>query len=108
MKYEIELNNTYANLEFDVNILDSDINIHVLLQTSEADTLFMSVYINDEQIGQAFNCCPNQFVIPYKYMVEKVGGNFVFETVSDEYPSFKNFGDTCKLYFITMDEIYAE
>lgn len=105
MIYEIELNNAYANQEFDVNILESDINIHVLLQTTEADSLLMSVYVNDEQLGQAFKCFPNQYIIPYKYMVGRLGGNFIFESVGGEYPSFENFGDTCRLYFITLDEV---
>lgn len=101
MIYEIELNNQYANQEFDVNIPGIDANIHVLLQTDENNSLLMSIYVNDLQIGNSFICCPNQQVIPYPYMVEMLGGNFIFETISDNYPNYEDFGDTCRLYFIT-------
>lgn len=105
MKYEIELNNTVANQEFDVNIEDLTINIHCLLQTTDNNALFMSVFVNNEQIGNAFMCFPNQFIIPFKYMENILGGNFVFETIANIYPNFENFGDTCKLYFVTLDEL---
>ena len=105
MIYEIELNNTYANQEFDVNIDGLTVNIHVLLQTTDNNALLMSVFVNNEQLGNPFMCFPNQSVVPYEYMVNVLGGNFVFETVNDCYPNFENFGDTCKLYFVTLDEI---
>ena len=106
--YEIELNNTYSNQEFDVNINESNINIHVLLQTTEAESLMMSVFVDDEQVGQAFKCYPNQYIIPYKYMAEKLGGNFVFETVGGNYPYYEDFGESCNLYFVTLEETNAE
>ncbi len=105
MIYEIELNNTYANQEFDVIIPDLSINIHCLLQTTDNNALLMSVFVNNEQLGIPFMCFPNQRIIPYNYLQEKLGGNFVFETISNNYPNFENFGDTCKLYFETLDEI---
>ena len=102
---EIELNNEYANIEFDVNIEGIDNNIHCLFQTDDNDTLLMSVFVNNEQIGQPYICYANQAVIPYQYQVEQVGGNFIFETVANEYPNYQNFGNTCKLYFATIEEI---
>lgn len=105
MIYEIELNNTYANQEFDVNIDGLTVNLHVLLQTSDNNALLMSVFVNNEQIGIPFMCFANQPVIPYEYMQNIIGGNFVFETVGNNYPNFENFGDKCKLYFVTLDEI---
>lgn len=102
--YAIELNNTYANQEFDVTIEEIENSIHVLLQSVD-DVLLMSVYVNNEQIGEAFMCYPNQPVIPYPYMVSILGGNFIFETEDDNYPNYENFGTTCNLYFVTKDEL---
>ena len=105
MIYQIELNNEYANQEFDIKVPNSEINRHILLQTTENDSLLMSIFVDDVQIGQPFICCPNQYVVPYQYMQELLGGNFVFETEKNNYPSFENFGKNCSLYFVTADEI---
>lgn len=102
--YEIELNNTYANQEFDIIIDGLGRNIHILLQTFQGISL-LSVYVNNKQVGIPFICFPNQPIIPFPYMVEIVGGNFIFETQNDNYPNYENFGKTCKLYFLTMDEL---
>ena len=101
--YEIELNNQYANQEFDVNIPGKEAGIHVLLQTNENNSLLMSIFINDVQLGIPFICCPNQQIVPYPYMVNLLGGNFIFETNGDNYPDFEDFGKSCKLYFIAAD-----
>ena len=105
MIYEIELSNEYANQEFDIDIPGAVVNIHVLLQTNENNALLMSVFVNNELLGWPFTCRPNEFVLPYSYMQSILGGNFLFETVSDNYPNFENFGDECKLNFVTLDEI---
>lgn len=103
--YSIDLNNTYANIEFDVNIPELDINFHLLLQTNDNGSLFMSVFLNGEQLGKPFMCFPNQLIIPYPIIQEKIKGNLYFETVKNEYPSYENFGKTCFLYFVTLEEI---
>lgn len=102
--YSIELNNAYANLEFDVLIDEIQKNIHVLLQTVNNCT-FMSIFVNNEQIGIPFMCFPNQLIIPYPYIQEILGGNFIFKTDSDNYPNYEDFGKSCNLYFITQDEL---
>lgn len=102
--YQIELNNTFANQEFSISFDEIENSIHILLQTIN-DCTYMSVFVNNEQLGQPFICLPNQLVIPYTYIQEIVGGNFVFRTEDDNYPNFENFGKTCNLYFITNDEL---
>lgn len=102
--YQIELENTYANQEFDVLIDDIQNTIHLLLQTVN-NVIMMSVFINNEQIGQPFMCFANQPIIPYPYIIDILGGNFIFETQNNNYPNFENFGKTCFLYFITKDEL---
>ena len=102
--YQIELNNTYANREFSISFDEIENSIHILLQTIN-DALFMSLFVNDEQLGQAFICLPDQLVVPYPYIQEILGGNFVFKTEDGNYPNFENFGKTCNLFFITADEL---
>lgn len=51
--YEIELENSEANLEFDVLIEDIQNTIHVLLQTINGAVL-MSVFVNNVQLGMQF------------------------------------------------------
>ncbi len=104
MIYEINLNSSYANQEFDVQVDGIDKNIHVLLQTVY-DITMMSVTVDDELLGIPFICFPNYPVIPYDYLVEKLGGNFLFTTENENYPNYENFGTSCLLYFITEDEL---
>ena len=102
--YQIELNNTYANQEFSISFDEIENSIQVQLRTVNK-CVFMSVFVNNEQIGEAFICLPDTLVIPYPYLQEKAGGNFVFRTENGNYPNFENFGSTCNLYFITADEL---
>ena len=105
--YNIPLNNSYANQEFDIVFPDTYNleNLHILLQTTDDDSLFLSVFKNNVQLGQTFACCPNQPIIPYLDIVKKIGGNFEFETSENEYPSYQNFGKTCFLKFNTIEEL---
>lgn len=107
MQYKIDLNPEYPNQEFDIIFEDTDINLHILLQTNDSETLMMSVFLNNKQLGDAFVCFSNQFVIPYPYIEEKIGGNFIFETSNYVYPNYENFNSTCNLYFVKLDEINA-
>ena len=55
MSYLIELNNNYANQEFDIMIDDIKNSIHVLLQTVNK-ALLMTVSVNNTVLGQPFLC----------------------------------------------------
>lgn len=103
--YQINLNNAYANQEKDVIIEGLEKDIHILLQTNENGSLFLTVSVNNEQLGCAFMCFPNQPVIQYDYMQNILGGDFIFETSGNDYPSYEDFGKTCRLYFLTLDEL---
>ncbi len=103
--YQIELNPNYANQEFDLNIDEIENTLTVLLQTTVQGALLMTVSIDDQIQGQPFICLPNQAVIPYQYLIDKIGGNFIFETENAEYPSYEKFNNTCNLYFVTNDTI---
>lgn len=102
--YKIDIDNNDANQDFDVLVDDIQKTIHILLQTINK-AVMMSVSINNKQIGQPFLCFANRPVVPYPYMVDILGGNFIFETQDNNYPNFENFGKTCLLYFATKDEL---
>ena len=102
MIYSIELNPAYANQEFDVQIDGVDKDIHIALRTVNNITM-MSVTVDGELLGIPFICFPNRPVIPYPYMVAKLGGNFMFATEGGNYPNYENFGTSCNLCFITQD-----
>lgn len=103
--YKIDLNPNNPNQEFDLNIDEIENAVSVLLQTTVQGALLMTVSVDDVIQGQAFLCTPNRAVIPYQYLVDNIGGNFIFETEGDNYPTYENFNDTCILYFVTKDEI---
>lgn len=104
MIYEIALEPKYANQEFDVQIDGVDKDIHIALRTVK-DIILMSVTVDKELLGIPFICFPGQPVLPYPYMVEKLGGNFMFVTENGVYPNYENFGTSCNLYFITSDDL---
>jgi hypothetical protein len=104
MIYEIALDSKYANQEFDVHIDGVDKDIHIALRTVQ-DIILMSVTVDGALLGIPFICFANLPVIPYPYMVEKLGGNFMFVTENDFYPNYENFGTSCRLYFITSDDL---
>lgn len=104
--YNIPLNNTFANQEFDILFPDINIdNLHILLQTTDNGALFLSVFQQGKQLGQPFICCPNQLIIPFPSIQNKIGGNFVFETTQNQYPIFENFGVSCFLNFYLNEEL---
>lgn len=102
MIYQIDLNPSYANQEFDVQIDGVEKDIHIKLRTAY-DVTLMSVTVDGELLGIPFICFPNRPVLPYPYMVEKLGGNFIFATENDDYPNYRNFGTSCLLYFVMQD-----
>ena len=104
MIYEIALDSKYANQEFDVQIDGVDKDIHIALRTVQ-DIILMSVTVDGELLGIPFICFPDQPVLPYPYMVEKLGGNFMFVTENSVYPNYEDFGASCSLYFITSDDL---
>lgn len=101
--YLVDVNPELANQEFDVTF-DGANNIHLLLQTVN-NCIYLTVSINNEILGQPFLACPNRVIVPYPWIQERLGGNFVFKTENNNYPNFENFGTTCNLYFVTLDEL---
>ncbi len=105
MQYELTLNNI-PNQNFTTTINDIDMEITIKLAGQEDNKiLFFSLITNGDYLCPAVPVFANQAVLPYPYMVSEVGGNFFFTTDNEEYPNYLNFGSTCKLFFITEDEL---
>lgn len=79
----------------------NDVNYDVVVKTVNDITLLDIAGDNGTKI-HGVKCFPNRLLFNYGYLTPKI--NLVFFSESDEYPNFKNFDDTCKLYMLTEDE----
>lgn len=95
-KYLIDLKQT-PNQEFFINLENKDMTIRIVSRKIP----LLSVFYNNKYIVQNVPCFPNQEILPYPYQSSEIGGNFYFESADDEYPEWKNFGTTCKFYFVS-------
>lgn len=106
MQYELELNNSLPNQTFTTTINKVDMEIVIRTGGSNDNQItFFALIIGNEYLCSYVPVFANQGVLPYKYMTAEAGGQFFFETENGEYPNYKNFGTTCKLYFVTQDEL---
>lgn len=96
-KYLIDLKQV-PNQEFFINLQNRDMSVRII----DREILLFSLSVNNSYLVQNVPCFPNQEVLPYPYMAAEAGGNFMFVTENDEYPSWENFGKTCLLYFVTL------
>lgn len=106
-QYEIELQNIPCQ-EFSTTINNVDMTVTLKLAGDENNPIMLfALQINGEYVCPFVPCFANQGLLPYRYMVEEVGGNFFFDTENDEYPYWENFTTSSRLYFITSDELYG-
>lgn len=106
MQYDFELNNTLSNQMFTTKI--NNVEMEVVIRTGGSNDnpiTFFALIINDEYLCPFVPVFANQKVLPYSYMESVVGGNFFFITENGNYPYFENFNGTCKLVFLTSDEL---
>lgn len=105
MQYEIELNNL-PNQTFTTTINNVDMEVIFILAGEENNNImFFALRTNEDYLCPFVPVFANQGLLPYEYMIAEAGGQFFFETENDEYPNWENFGTTCKLYFVTQDEL---
>lgn len=105
MQYEIELNNL-PNQTFTTTINNVDMEVIFRLAGEENNNImFFALRTNEDYLCPFVPVFANQGLLPYDYMIAEAGGQFFFETENDEYPNWENFGTTCKLYFVTQDEL---
>lgn len=67
------------------------------------DLTFMSVWQGNTLLFLNQLCVPNGFVNPYKYVSGK--GKLYFACIDNEYPNYRLFGNTQKLYFLDKEEV---
>ena len=95
----IELNNI-PNQVFSITL--NGMQYRIAVRTIQNFTL-ISVWQNGDILFYNQVCTPNAFVNPYNYVSEN--GKLYFRCLDNEYPNYKKFGDTQKLYFLTPDEV---
>lgn len=100
--YELELKQI-PNQSFSTTI--NNINMDVNIRYAGNELMLFSLEINGEYVCPDVPAFSNQGLLPYNYMVQEAGGNFIFITENEEYPFYENFTTTCRLYFITVDEL---
>lgn len=88
------------NQEFNINI---DNVLYTINLRYYQDITFASIKADGVLIKSSVRCCPNVFLIPYKYSTQ--GGNFIFRCLTDDYPVYTNFGENQFLMYFTDDEI---
>lgn len=74
------------------------------LHFKQSGTMIVDVTVDEETVISGLKCYPNIALVPYGYLVD---GNFFFVTENEELPDYENFGTTCKLYYLTDEEINA-
>lgn len=97
---EISLENQ-PNQEFNITL--NNVPFRIALRYLEAGCTLADIYASDNPVMLGVLCRANEFLIPYPYLAQN--GNFVFLSDDDDYPVYTNFGKSCKLYFLTPDEI---
>lgn len=75
----------------------------IKLRTLETGSTLADIQVNNEPLISGLLCRANELLIPYPYKARN--GNFVFIAAGEEYPHYTRFGDTCKLYFLTPQEL---
>lgn len=87
------------NQVFTVNI---EGNVYRIQARTIQDFTLLSVWQNDDLLFYNQVCVPNSFVNPYKYVSED--GRLFFRCLDNEYPNYRQFGNTQTLYFLTPEE----
>lgn len=75
----------------------------ITLRTLEAGGTLADITLNNEPLINGVLCRAGELLIPYPYKAQN--GNFVFTDTDAEYPHYTRFGDTCKLYYLTPQEL---
>lgn len=86
------------------NVTLNDELYRIAIRTIQ-DLTFISVWKNDESLFYNQICTPNAFVNPYNYVSSN--GKLYFQCLDNEYPNYKQFGNTQQLYFLTPEEVSA-
>lgn len=97
----IELQNT-PNQVF--NVVLNGVDYRIQVRTIQ-DLTFISVWKNGSPLFYNQICVPNGFIDPYTYVSDN--GKIFFACTDNEYPNYKKFGITQRLYYLTKEEVEA-
>lgn len=75
----------------------------ISLRTLANGATLADIQVNNEPLISGLLCRANELLIPYPYKARN--GNFIFTSAGEEYPHYTRFGDTCKLYYLTPQEL---
>ena len=100
MKY-IEIDNTLPNQKFTFNTDNQ--TVEITLNTVDNITLF-SMAANGNKVISSIRVGANSLILGYQYLQEQFG-DFIFATTDNEYPCYKNFNQSNKLYWLNYDEV---
>lgn len=84
------------------NVVLNGIDYRIQLRTIQ-DLTFLSVWKNGEVLFLNQICMPNAFVDPYNYVSDN--GKLYFVCTDEEYPNYRKFGDTQRLFYLTKEEV---
>ena len=100
MKY-IEIDNTQPNQSFTFSTDNG--TVEITLSTIDDITLF-SMSSGGNNIISSVKVPANELIIGYKHIQEQYG-DFIFTTDDNNYPNFKDFNQSNKLYWLNYDEV---
>lgn len=101
---EIAINNTLPNQKFSFKTEDKTLVVE--LRTTSDNITLMSVSHNGNYVIQSIKVAPNCLLMCYDYLQQDYG-DFMFSTENDEYPYYKNFNGSNKLYWLNYNEVKA-
>lgn len=84
------------------NVVLNDVDYRIQIKTIQ-DLTFISVWQNDVVVFLNQLCTPNAFINPYNYV--STNGKLFFLCSDNEYPNYRLFGNTQRLYFFTPEEV---
>lgn len=84
------------------NVVLNNVDYRIQLKTIQGLTL-VSVWRNGVVVFHNQIGVPNAYINPYDYVSSN--GKLFFECLDNEYPNYKKFGNTQRLYFLTPEEV---
>lgn len=75
----------------------------ISLRTLENGATLADITKDNEPLISGQLCRGNELLLPYPYKAR--GGNFLFTAADGRYPSYTDFGGSCRFYFISAEEL---
>ncbi|MBC3211370.1 phage baseplate plug family protein [Serratia fonticola] len=80
-----------------------DHRYEIKIQSISDELMCVSIIRDNQMLIQGQRCIPFSAILPDH---KEIGlGNFMFTTVSDEYPNYQKFGSDHQLYYYAPEEV---